>query len=217
MRENHAARVGIAGRGGKSRRSPRWSAPWAGDRNRAVSCLVKIGSSTLITARSGRARRIHVGKIRLWIVVAPDDELGRPCDDMGVGYDAVTVDQKSGARRATRMSKIQGADQFGSTNSVKIWTTDFSGSEPSGNGVPSGGADVNRLGRSGLRRSDRQRERVGRAGNNRIGRGRRYHRGRFRRSTSGRIKHASRGGRERHSVRATPKQADTKRNEEITC
>jgi len=40
------------------------------------------------------------------------------------------------------MSKIQGADQFGSTYSVKTWTTDFSGSEPSGSGVPSGGAEV---------------------------------------------------------------------------
>jgi len=35
--------------------------------------------------------------------------------------------------------KIQGADQFGSWNEVKIWTTDFSVSEPSGTGVPSGG------------------------------------------------------------------------------
>jgi len=42
------------------------------------------------------------------------------------------------ARRG--MSNIQGAAQFGSTNSVKIWTTDFSGSEPSGSGVPWGGA-----------------------------------------------------------------------------
>src|ERR1700693_966653 len=39
-------------------------------------------------------------------------------------------------------SKIQGAAQLGATYSVKIWTTDFSASEPSSTGVPSGGADV---------------------------------------------------------------------------
>src|SRR5258708_18782747 len=42
------------------------------------------------------------------------------------------------ARRG--MSRIHGAAKFGSTYSVKIWTTDFSGSEPSGSGVPCGGA-----------------------------------------------------------------------------
>src|ERR1700683_836080 len=39
-------------------------------------------------------------------------------------------------------SKIQGADQFGSWYEVKICTTDFSGSEPSGSGVPRGGAEL---------------------------------------------------------------------------
>ena len=32
------------------------------------------------------------------------------------------------------MSKIQGEAQFGSWNAVMIWTTDFSGSDPSGRG-----------------------------------------------------------------------------------
>jgi hypothetical protein len=48
------------------------------------------------------------------------------------------------------MSKIQGADQFGSTYSVKIWTTDFSGSEPSGSGMPCGGGKSAELGVTGV-------------------------------------------------------------------